>query len=121
MLEHEFVDMPGRSTEIGDNPYVNTMLLRCKWCMKSPTKAREDGCAKRELEQMGSIVLSLFNPDAIERFGNRICVTCNSPIMSHYMKRGSSYYWCNLQEPLYSLGMSQTEWDIPEGFGQTDA
>jgi hypothetical protein len=118
---HEFVDMPGRSLEMGDNPNENVMMLRCKWCMKTPISVHDNECPMRELEQNGYIVLHKFNPTGAKRFLDRTCITCNKPIMDHYMKKGSINYWCNLHEPLYSLGLSETVWDVPEGFGQEQA
>lgn len=94
MLNHEFKEMPGRSTEIGDNPHETVMLLRCKWCHKTPTKAREDGCPVRELEERGYIVLSQFNPAGVGYFNGRTCVTCDGPIMDHHLMKGSQDYWC---------------------------
>ena len=94
MLAHDYVDMPGRSTEIGDNPSETAMLLRCRFCLKTPRNAREDGCPARELEENGSICLALWNPDGVEYFKGRKCVTCHTDIMGHFLFRGSDQYWC---------------------------
>jgi hypothetical protein len=118
MLAHDFVDMPGRSTEIGDNPHETVMLLRCRWCLKTPMKARADGCPMHELQENGSIVLSEYNPEGVERFGNRLCVTCERPIMSHSLRKGSDYYWCHANQNQWSDGMSETIWDVPANFGK---
>lgn len=104
MLGHDFIDMPGRSTEVGDNPHETVLLLRCVWCMKTPTKAREDGCPIHELEEKGLILLSEFNPGGVAYFHARLCVTCNGPIMGHYLRRGSPHYWCNPDQ--YSEGIN---------------
>ena len=113
MLGHEYKDMPGRSTEIGANPRETVMMLRCTWCLKAPTKAREDGCPVHELDTVGSIVLSEYNPDGIERFGNRLCVTCERPIMGHFIRRNLPHYWCYENQNMISDGMNETTWDIP--------
>ena len=116
MLAHEFQGVPGRSTEIGDNPHETIMLLRCKWCMKTPSKAREDGCPIHELEETGYILLSLFNPEGVTYFHGRVCVTCEGPIMGHYLRRGSSHYWChNVGHPLdlqFSEGINDCVFDV---------
>lgn len=88
MLSHDFVDMPGKVE--GET----AMMLRCRWCLKTPAKAREDGCAIHELEEVGKIVLSLYNPEGVEYFKDRTCVTCDQPIMGHSLHRGSDAYWC---------------------------
>ena len=120
MMAHEYEDMPGRSLEIGANPHENTMLLRCKWCMKTPAKAREDGCAKRELDIVGKIRLSLFNPEGMGRFSGRICVTCNGDIMDHWLRNdGTSNYFCTEDGSQTSDGIKDPIWDIPKGFGST--
>ena len=117
MLGHEYTDMPGRSTEIGDNPHETVMLLRCKWCMLTPSKAREDGCPKRELETVGKIRLSAFNPDGLTRFANRLCVTCHSDIMLHWLRdNGTMNYFCTEDGSQTSDGIIDPIWDIPNGF-----
>lgn len=98
MLGHDFQEMPGRSTEIGDNPHETIMLLRCKWCNKTPKKAREDGCPIHELEEVGSIVLRKFNPAGVDYFMGRKCVTCGNEIMDHTLRRGSDEYWCGADQ-----------------------
>lgn len=112
MLGHDFQDMPGRSTEIGDNPHETVMLLRCRWCNKTPTKAREDGCPIHELEQEGYILLSLFNPQGVPYFHGRVCVTCEYPIMGHYLRKGSPHYWCCLSKDQFSEGISDCVYDV---------
>lgn len=58
----------------------------------------------------GPIQLFIFNPKGLERFGDRVCMTCNGPIMSHWMRpnpdpelRGS--YWCSREGNQASEGM----------------
>lgn len=106
MLTHDYQNMPGRSTEVGDNFNEETMILRCKWCMKTPTKAREDGCPIHELEEVGKIVLSLFNPGGVAYFHGRVCVTCDGPIMGHFLRRGSPDYWCTENGTQFSEGIN---------------
>ena len=105
MLGHDFQDMPGRSMAEGDNPRENVMLLRCRFCARTPSRAREDGCPINELETNGSIVLSDFNPAGVEHFGVRACVTCGEPIMAHRLVRGSDAYWCPMNAGLRSEGV----------------
>lgn len=113
LLPHDYVDMPGRSTEIGDNPHETIMLLRCRWCLQTPTKARADGCPTHELQENGSILLSVFNPDGVQRFGNRLCITCERPIMEHSLRKDSQLYWCHANQNQWSDGLDKTEWDVP--------
>lgn len=103
MLAHDFTDMPG---QLGDQ------VLRCKWCMKTPTKAREDGCAIHELEEKGSILLAQFNPGGVEYFKGRDCVTCHAPIMVHYLRKGSSDYWCFETLDQISEGINDCKHDV---------
>lgn len=109
MMSHEFTDMPGKS--------MDDMLMRCKWCMKTPTKAREDGCAIRELETNGSVLLADYNPDGVDYFKGRLCVTCGREIMGHELRRGSGEYWCHANQNQFSDGVLGCTVDIPEGFG----
>lgn len=117
MKPHEFVDMPGCSTELGDKPLETTMLLRCKWCLKTPTKAREDACPIHELEAIGYIRLDAFNPSAIERFMGRKCVTCNEEIMTHWLINSPNpelkgYYWCDKEGKQPSEGITDCVYDL---------
>jgi hypothetical protein len=112
MLGHDFQDMPGRSTETGDNPHETVMLLRCKWCNKTPVKAREDGCPIRELDETGSIVLSMFNPSGVGYFNGRTCVTCRQEIMGHKLYKGTPYYWC--EDGRQSEGINDCIYDVSD-------
>lgn len=116
MLSHDFIEAPGRRLEIGFNPHETVMMLRCQWCNNAPSKAREDGCAMHELEANGKIRLDVFNPDGMERFDKRMCVTCQMPIMQHWLRPESREYWCNDEWTQSSGGIEHTEWEIPEGF-----
>lgn len=112
MLWHDFQEMPSRSTEIGDNPYETIMLLRCKWCNKTPKKAREDGCPIHELEETGSIFLYAFNPAGVDYFKGRTCVTCGNEIMDHMLYRGSDAYWCSADRT--SEGINDCVYDVSD-------
>jgi len=92
MLGHDFTDMPCKN--VGEYPLEIALQLRCRWCMKTPMKAREDGCPIHELEEHGSILLSAFNPGGVMHFHGRKCVTCDGPIMGHWLRKGSQHYWC---------------------------
>lgn len=85
---HDYVDTPVA--------HEAEMTLRCKWCNRTPSKARQDGCAMHELNNAGELVLSEYNPDGKIRFAGRLCLECNGPIMGHYLRKGSDSYWCSL-------------------------
>ena len=70
------------------------MLLRCSFCSYTPAKARQDGCPLREVHENGHILLSEWNPDGKARFMGRACMTCDRPIMGHWLRRGSPEYFC---------------------------
>lgn len=112
MLGHDFQDMPGKGTEVGDNFNETVMLLRCKWCMKTPMKAREDGCPIHELEETGYILLSVFNPEGVFHFHGRKCLTCGSPIMGHILRKGSPHYWCNEAVAQVCEGIDNCTFDV---------
>lgn len=112
MQAHDYKDMPGRSTEIGDNPNETVMMLRCTWCLKTPTKAREDGCPVHELEEAGKILLSYYNPDGVAYFHGRVCITCEEPIMGHWLRKGSSSYWCKEVDGGVCEGVSDCVYDV---------
>lgn len=117
MLGHDFADMPGRSMELGDNPHETIMLMRCKWCMKTPTKAREDGCPVHELAENGIIRLDEYNPEGRERFAGRKCVTCGDEIMLHWLIDCAdddlkSRYWCDINGNGWSEGITDCTYDV---------
>lgn len=112
MLTHDYQNMPGRSTEVGDNFNEETTILRCKWCMKTPMKAREDGCPIRELQETGTIPLRIYNPDGVEYFKDRTCVTCGKEIMGHLLKRNSDAYWCDAWLEQASEGITGCKFDV---------
>lgn len=112
MLSHEYRDMPGKE----DGKTV--LMLRCVWCMKTPTKARADGCPIHELAEVGSILLSEYNPEGVARFGDRSCSTCELPIMGHMLRKGSPEYWCYANHNQFSDGLNKTVWDVPDGLGK---
>ncbi len=114
LLSHEFEDMPGQLVEFEAKPDERITLLRCKWCMKTPSKAREDGCAGRELAEKGSILLSEFNPAGVTYFTGRSCLTCERPIMGHWLRKGSSQYWCYDNQNQFSEGVTDCQYDVKD-------
>lgn len=112
MQQHDFMDMPGKNTAEGQNPHETVMLLRCKWCMKTPSKAREDGCPIHELEEKGRILLSAYNPQGIEYFKDRKCLTCEQPIMGHWLRRGMKDYWCYENQNQFSDGIEGCVYEV---------
>lgn len=107
MLSHDFIDMPTKATD------GTGMMLRCKWCMKTPSKSREDGCTVRELDETGQIILSLWNPEGVEYFKGRTCVTCDRPIMEHSLRKGQGdTYWCYENQNQFSYGVSGCVHDV---------
>lgn len=122
MMAHDYQSMPGKDIA-GDNPRDTVMLMRCKWCNKTPIKAREDGCPVHELARVGWITLAHWNPDGMERFAGRKCVTCYGDIMAHWLRETDdpvmkATYWCTREGQQVSLGIEDAQWDVPEGFGQ---
>lgn len=112
MLGHNFVEMPGKSIVTGDNPHETVMLMRCEWCLKTPMKARTDGCPTHELEAIGTILLSDYNPEGVEHFKGRLCVTCEQPIMGHALRKGLQQYWCFPNQNVFSDGITDCVWDV---------
>jgi len=75
------------------------------------------------LLESGPMLLKDFNPKGVLRFAGRKCITCGGEIMDHWLRpnddpdlRGE--YWCAKEGPQYSLGLTETTWDVPEGFGR---
>lgn len=119
MLGHEFQETPGHSTEVGDNFRETAMFLRCKWCTRTPAKAREDGCAIHELETNGVIRLDEFNPDGVAYFKGRNCVTCGQSIMGHWLINHADAdlrgrYWCDMNGNGWSDGITDCVWDVKD-------
>lgn len=112
MLAHDFKDMPCKASS--EYPTATVMLLRCTWCMKTPAKAREDGCPIHELEEAGTIVLSEYNPEGVEYFKGRTCVTCELPIMGHWLRRGSTQYFCYANQNQISDGVNGCVYDVSD-------
>ena len=112
MLAHDYVEMPSKGREIGDDPHETVMLLRCGWCFKTPMKAREDGCPVRTLETLGTIPLSEYNPEGVKYFEGRNCTTCDRPIMGHELRRGYNLYWCSPNMNQFSDGITDCIWDV---------
>lgn len=112
MLGHDFTDMPGKSFEIGANPHETVMMLRCRWCMRTPAKAREDGCPVHELEEVGTISLAEYNPEGVDYFKGRFCLACDLSIMTHELRHGSNLYWCFSNQNQFSDGITGCVWDV---------
>lgn len=112
MMGHDYVEMPTKSTAIGDNPHETVMLFRCTWCMKTPMKAREDGCPIREFATIGTISLADYNPEGVKHFEGRLCVTCDRPIMDHELRKDSVAYWCFPNQNQFSDGITGCVWDV---------
>jgi hypothetical protein len=106
MLGHEYESMPDRQAGLVE------MLLRCRWCFKTPMKAREDGCPIRELQEVGTILLSDYNPEGVKHFEGRLCVTCDGPIMGHALRRDSAHYWCFPNQNQFSNGITDCVFDV---------
>lgn len=106
MLGHDFKDMPSATTGEPEN------IMRCTWCKKTPSKAREDGCPVHEVEEKGSILLSVYNPEGVAYFHGRVCVTCEGPIMGHYLRRGSPHYWCYDGKDTFCEGINNCVFDV---------
>jgi hypothetical protein len=75
------------------------------------------------LLESGAMQLKDFNPKGMLRFANRVCISCDGPIMEHWLRpnddpdlRGE--YWCLRDGGTYSLGIAECTADIPEGFGR---
>lgn len=64
----------------------------------------------RYLTADGPITLAILNPKAIDRFKDRVCETCEMPIMGHYIRPEAdpdlrAEYWCHATGNQYSLGL----------------
>ena len=69
------------------------------------------------LLESGPMMLRDFNPRAVLRFQGRKCTTCQGEIMDHWLRSGSSEYWCFANQNQFSDGIDGGTVDIPEGFG----
>jgi hypothetical protein len=73
------------------------------------------------------MLLKDFNPKAVLRFAGRKCITCGNEIMEHWLRPNDdpdlrAEYWCSDMGDVFSAGIADGEWDVPEGFGaQTNA
>lgn len=106
MLSHEFSNTPGhRKFDIGDSPMEQVDLLTCKWCNRTPSRVTSDECPMHELQEVGQVLLSDFNPDGRIRFMGRRCETCERPIMGHWLRNGSKEYWCYANQNQWSYGL----------------
>jgi len=64
------------------------------------------------LSEVGGIQLRDFNPKGMLRFGERVCRTCDGPIMDHWIIHSKdpdlrSEYWCNREGTRFSDGMRE--------------
>jgi hypothetical protein len=75
------------------------------------------------LLESGSMLLRDFNPKGVLRFAGRKCVTCGSEIMDHWLRPNDdpdlrAEYWCTKDGFIFSQGIADSTWDVPEGFGR---
>ena len=115
---HEYENVPGKSLEIGANPHETVLQQRCRWCTKKQAAIKTSECMPRKLQEVGRLVLSEYNPEGMERFAGRKCVTCGDEIMGHWLRAGSQDYYCGEGSPQTSDGVTKCVWDVPEGFGK---
>jgi hypothetical protein len=62
------------------------------------------------LSENGGIQLKDFNPRGVLRFADRLCRTCNGPIMDHWLIHEKdpdlrAEYWCDREGTQFSQGM----------------
>jgi len=74
------------------------------------------------LLESGPMLLRDFNPRGVLRFQGRKCSTCSGEIMDHWLRPNDNpdlraEYWCTKDGDQFSLGLAETRWDVPEGFG----
>jgi hypothetical protein len=74
------------------------------------------------LTASGPILLRDFNPKGVLRFSGRKCMTCGNEIMDHWLRPVDdpdlrAEYWCTKDGNSFSQGLSETTWEVPEGFG----
>ncbi len=58
----------------------------------------------------GPMMLSEFNPKAVDRFRDRVCEVCEQPIMTHWLVPDTDLekrytYWCDPERQQASTGM----------------
>lgn len=64
----------------------------------------------RRLLVDGPKTIKEFNPRAILRFSDRVCETCDGPILEHYLIASSDpetlgVYWCDKEAQRFSTGL----------------
>lgn len=69
------------------------------------------------LLESGPMLLRDFNPRGVLRFSGRLCISCATPIMDHWLRyaddpdiRGE--YWCTKDGNQFSLGIADPKWDV---------
>lgn len=70
----------------------------------------DDPKMKRVLLADGPRMLCEFNPKGASRFADRVCETCNGPIMTHWLipsgdQEKRTAYWCNPEGTQESTGL----------------
>jgi len=75
------------------------------------------------LTEGGPIMLRDFNPRGLLRFSGRKCVTCGDEIMNHWLRHSDdpdirAEYWCSKEGNQFSQGITDCQYDVPEGFGK---
>jgi hypothetical protein len=76
------------------------------------------------LLESGPMLLRDFNPKGVLRFAGRKCVTCGNEIMDHWLRDSmdaslKGLYWCSKDGNQFSRGITDCQYDVPEGFGQS--
>jgi hypothetical protein len=77
-----------------------------------------DNAEPQLLLESGPMKLRDFNPRGVLRFSGRKCVTCGREIMDHWLRSGSTEYWCHENQNQFSEGIENCRYDVPEGFGK---
>lgn len=75
------------------------------------------------LLESGPMMIRDFNPKGILRFTGRKCATCSGEILDHWLRDNldkslKGLYWCTKDGDRWSEGLTETVWDVPEGFGK---
>lgn len=65
---------------------------------------------RKRLLADGPIMICEYNPKAAERFSERVCETCNGPILTHWLinfedQDRRTTYWCTPDATQASTGM----------------
>ena len=68
----------------------------------------------RTLATVGHIPLSEYNPEGVEYFAGRLCMTCDRPIMTHELRKDSTLYWCYREQNQFSDGITGCVFDVAD-------